>query len=273
MRLRSEGLDVRRTLSRLMLIGAALAFAACSMLHRGKPASAGAPGEASAEASTEASPETSPSAENTAAESAPAAESTPAEGAPPEGAPPEGAPTDAGASAPGPPPGVTVAISYAHKGDYLASLSVSKFSGAEMVEQRSLDSQHVASIIRFDGGVTVWEIRADTGVFSKLPMMGSGDKFATKSVTYGKLPAHFAQTTPETGPPEPLEAGHYYIFSAQRASGILNYEAVRVEADGSLDGYEAEPRAGTSYVLCCNVNPDFVQAAPPMVPGGASSSP
>ncbi len=121
--------------------------------------------------------------------------------------------------------------------------------------------------------MTVWEIKADTGVFSKLPVVGSGDKFATKSVTYGKLPEHFAQVTPDSGPPEPLEVGHYYIFTAQRASGTLSYEAVRVEPDGSLDGYEAEPRAGTSYVLCCNVSPDFVQPTAPVIPEGSGPSP
>jgi hypothetical protein len=274
MRSRSDGVAMRRLLARLMVIGAALAFAACSMLHRGKPASAAAPAEPSAQASAEVSSEASPSAESSPAESSPAAESTPTEGAPAEGTPAEGAPAEGGAGdANSPPPGATVAISYAHKGDYLASLSVSKFNGAEMVESRNVDAQHVASIIRFDGGVTVWEIGADTGVFSKLPVVGSGDKFAAKSVTYGKLPRHFAQVTPESGPPEPLEAGHYYIFTAQRASGTLSYEAVRVEPDGSLDGYEAEPRAGTSYVLCCNVNPDFVQPTAPVIPEGSGPSP
>lgn len=244
MRLRFEGAPARRTRWRLMAIGAALAFAACSMLHRGKPAGAGA----SAGPSTEASSEASPSA---------------------EGSPAEGGSNEANSAA----PGATVAISYAHKGDYLASLSVSKFNGTEMVESRAIDAQHVASIIRFDGGVPVWEIKADTGVFSKLPVVGSGEKFAAKSVTYGKLPEHFAQVTPDSGPPQPLEVGHYYIFTAQRASGTLSYEAVRVEADGSLDGYEAEPRAGTSYMLCCNVSPDFVQPAPPMVPESPDSGP
>jgi hypothetical protein len=256
MRLRSEDSAMRRLPGRLMIIGAALALAACSMLHRGKTASA--PSEPSAQASAEGTSEASPSAE-----------SSPAEGAPAEGGTGEGGTGDANS----PPPGATVAISYAHKGDYLASLSVSKFNGAEMVESRNIDAQHVASIIRFDGGVTVWEIKADTGVFSKLPVVGSGDEFSAKSVTYGKLPAHFAQVTPETGPPEPLEAGHYYIFTAQRASGNLSYEAVRVEADGSLDGYEAEPRAGTSYILCCNVNPDFVQPTAPVIPEGSGPSP
>ena len=250
---------MRRTLWCLTVTGAALAFGACSMLHRGKAGNAGAPAQPSAEASSEASP----SAESTPAESA-----SP-EGSPADSGPTEGAPTEANSA----PPGATVAISYAHKGDYLASLSVSKFSGTEMVESRNIDAQHVASIIRFDGGVTVWEIKADTGVFSKLPVVGSGDKFATKSVTYGKLPKYFAQVAPDSGSPEPLEVGHYYIFTAQRASGTLSYEAVRVEPDGSLDGYEAEPRAGTSYVLCCNVSPDFVQPAPPLIPQDSDSSP
>jgi len=259
MRSRSESAAMRRTLWRLTAIGAALALGACSMLSRGKPGNAGTPAQASAEASSEASP---------------AAESSPAESAPPQGSPADSAPAEGGSSEANPaPPGATVAITYAHKGDYLASLSVSKFNGAEMVESRNLDAQHVASIIRFDGGVTVWEIGADTGVFSKLPVVGSGEKYATKSVTYGKLPKYFAQVTPDSGPPEPLEIGHYYIFTAQRASGTLSYEAVRVESDGSLDGYEAEPRAGTSFVLCCNVSPDFVQPTAPVIPEDSGSSP
>ncbi|HVB81290.1 MAG TPA: hypothetical protein VNE82_15235 [Candidatus Binataceae bacterium] len=249
---------MRRLLWCLTLIVMALALGACSMLHRGKPANAGASAEPSAAASSEASP---------------SAESSPAEGTPAESGQADNASAAGGADAANPPPPTaTVEISYAHKGDYLASLSVSKFSGTEMVESRNIDPQHVASIIRFDGGVTVWQIDADAGMFSKLPMVGSGDKFAAKSVTYGKLPADFVQVTPESGSPEPLEVGHYYIFTAQRASGVLSYEAVRVEADGSLDGYDAEPRAGTSYALCCNVNPDFVQPAPPLVPSEDSGS-
>lgn len=263
---------MRRTLWRFMVVGAALAFAACSILHRGKPAGVGALPEPSAQASSETSSgepsAASPSAETSPAESA-SPQSSPTAGAPAEGAPAEGGSSDASSA----PPGATVAISYAHKGDYLASLSVSKFNGTEMIESRTLDAQHVASIIRFDGGMTVWEIKADTGVFSKLPVVGSGEKFAAKSVSYGKLPAHFAQVAPDSGPPEPLEVGHYYIFTAQRASGTLSYEAVRVQPDGSLDGYEAEPRAGTSYLLCCNVSPDFVQPTAPVIPEGSSSNP
>jgi hypothetical protein len=250
---------MRLTRWRLTVIGAAFAFGACSILHRGKPGNAGAPAQPSAEAPSEASP---------SAESSPAESASP-EGSPADSAPTGGAPTEANSAA----PGATVAISYAHKGDYLSSLSVSKFNGTEMVESRNVDAQHVASIIRFDGGVTVWEIQADTGVFSKLPVVGSGDKFATKSVTYGKLPKYFAQVSPDSGSPEPLEVGHYYIFTAQRASGTLSYEAVRVEPDGSLDGYEAEPRAGTSYILCCNVSADFVQPTAPVIPQDSGSSP
>jgi len=270
---------MRRSLSRLIVVCVALAFTACTILHRGKSANAGGTAEPSVQASSEASSATPSSTSSdtpaeASSEAAPSAESSPAEGASGQGGPTDSAPAEGGSTdASSTPPGATVAISYAHKGDYLASLSVSKFNGTEMVESRSIDAQHVASIIRFDGGVTIWEIKADTGVFSKLPVVGSGEKFATKSVSYGKLPAHFAQVTPDSGPPEPLEVGHYYIFTAQRASGTLSYEAVRVEADGSLDGYEAEPRAGTSYVLCCNVSPDFVQPTAPVIPEGSSSGP
>lgn len=243
--LRSEGLAILRAFVRLTVIGALLVLGACSLLHRGAPANAGAQAQPSAEASSQA-------------------EGNPAEGAPAEGNPDEASP---------PPPTATVDLSYGHPGDYLAALSVAKFNGAEMVESRNVDAQHAASIIRFDGGVTVWEIKADNGMFSKLPVLGSGQKFAVKSVTYGKLPEHFQQVTPDSGPPEPLETGQYYIFTAQRASGNLSYEAVHVEADGSLDGYEAEPRAGSSFVLCCNVSPDFVQPPAPLVPEGSGSNP
>jgi hypothetical protein len=255
MRLRSEGLNIPRALCRLMVIGVAFAIGACSILHRGAPSNASASAQPSAEASAQAegSPEGAPSeaapAASASAESSPGAEATPAA------------------------PGATVDLTYAHRGDYLASLSVSKFNGAELVASRNVDAQHAASTIRFDGGVPVWEIKADTGVFSKLPVLGSGQKFAVKSVTYGKLPEHFAQVIPDSGPPEPLETGHYYIFTAQRATGTLSYEAVRVEPDGSLEGYEAEPRAGTSYMLCCNVSPDFVQPSAPMIPEGSGSNP
>src|SRR5271163_3328453 len=106
MRLRSESVAKRRTLWCLTVIGTALAFGACSMLHHGKPSNSGTPAQPSAEASSEASP---------------TAESSPAESASPEGTAPDSAPAEAGASEPtSAPPGATVAISYAHKGDYLA---------------------------------------------------------------------------------------------------------------------------------------------------------
>jgi hypothetical protein len=214
----------RRALIRAGVICAALAMGACSILHRGAP---------SAESAS------APSAAATAA-------------------------ADDQGETPPPPPGATVNLSYAHPGDYLASLSVSKFSGAEVLETRDLDPRHSATIVRFDGGATIWEIAADTSVLSDLPGLRSRKKFALKAVSYGKLPAHFTQVMPDGTPPEPLEPGRYYIFTATRASGSTSYEAVRVDADGTLDGYEAEPRAGTSYALCCNVSADFAMpTAPP----------
>lgn len=161
-----------------------------------------------------------------------------------------------------PPPGATVNLSYGHPGDYLTSLSVAKFSGAQLIASRNLDSSHTMSVIRFEGGARTWEIKADTGMFSHLPGLNLQKKFAIKSVTYGKVPAHFIQVLPEGTPPEPLEPGRYYIFTAKRAFGPVSYEAVKVDDDGTLEGYEAEPRAGTSYALCCNVGPDFAVPTP-----------
>src|SRR5271167_3745695 len=124
MRLRCEGAVMRRTLWPLMVIVAALAFGACSILHRGKPGNAVAQAQPSAEVSSEASP---------------SAESSPAETASPEGSPADSVPPEGGSSDGNPAPaGATVGITYARKGDYLASLSVSKFNGTEMVESRNI---------------------------------------------------------------------------------------------------------------------------------------
>ena len=71
------------------------------------------------------------------------------------------------------------------------------------------------------------------------------------------MPPHFPQVLPEEGPPEPLDRGVYYVFQIERASGSTSYQAVKVLADGSLQAYTAQPRAGSSYVLCCNVAADF----------------
>lgn len=220
-----HAIATRRALIRAGAICLVLALYACSTMHHS------------------ATPSSTPSA------SAPSAEETPAA-------------DDQSAANPSQ-PGATVNLSYSHPGDYLASLSVSKFSGAEVLQTRQLDPGHSATIVRFDGGATIWQIKPDTGVFSDFGGLGR-KRFALKAVSYGKLPANFSQVLPDGTPPEPLEPGRYYIFSAERASGSASYEAVHVEADGTLDGYEAEPRAGTSYALCCNVSADFAVPTPPL---------
>ena len=84
-----------------------------------------------------------------------------------------------------------------------------------------------------------------------------GSKYSLKSVEYAKVPSHFTQILPEEGPPEPLDRGSYYVFQIERQSGSVSYQAVKVLADGSLQAYNAQPRAGSSYLLCCNVTADF----------------
>ncbi len=179
---------------------------------------------------------------------------------PPSPAPPADSASDAQSpddSAPAGPE-AKIHISYSHPGDYLQALVVTKYSGAETIAPGAAG----ASIVRFDGGVEVWRFGDEQGVFSDLPMGGSTKNFAVSEVKYGNLPAHFVETTPDSGPPEPLEPDHFYVFAVTRASGSTSYQAVKVNPDGSLQGYDADPRAGASFSLCCNVSADFTISAP-----------
>src|SRR5580658_3059487 len=155
-----------------------------------------------------------------------------------------------------PPPVANVAINYRRPGDALARATVIKFFGAEVIANHQRDATKTESVVRFDGGVPIWEFKADEGTFGSLTGVGSA-KYALKSVEYAKVPDHFSQVLPEEGPPEPLDRGSYYVFQIERQSGSTSYQAVKVLADGSLQAYNAQPRAGSSYLLCCNVTSDF----------------
>jgi len=155
-----------------------------------------------------------------------------------------------------PPPVANVAISYRRPGDALARATVIKFFGAEVIKNDQRDATRTESVVRFDGGVPIWEFKADEGTFGSLTGVGAA-KYSLKSIEYSKVPSHFTQVLPEEGPPEPLDRGAYYVFQVERASGSVSYQAVKVLADGSLQAYNAQPRAGSSYLLCCNVTADF----------------
>jgi len=125
-----------------------------------------------------------------------------------------------------------------------------------VIANHQRDASHTESVVRFDGGVPIWEFKADEGTFGSLTGVGAS-KYSLKNIEYAKVPAHFAQILPEEGPPEPLDRGAYYVFQIERVSGSTSYQAVKVLADGSLQAYNAQPRAGSSYLLCCNVTSDF----------------
>jgi len=174
-----------------------------------------------------------------------------------------------------PPPVANVAISYRRPGDALSRATVIKFFGAEVIKNDQRDATRTESVVRFDGGVPIWEFKADEGTFGSLTGVGA-TKYSLKSVEYSKVPTHFTQVLPEEGPPEPLDLGAYYVFQIERASGSTSYQAVKVLADGSLQAYNAQPRAGSSYLLCCNVTSDFPE--PVILPdttqdAGAASQP
>jgi hypothetical protein len=173
-----------------------------------------------------------------------------------------------------PPPVAKVAINYRHPGDALARATVIKFFGAEVIKNDQRDASHTESVVRFDGGVPIWEFKADEGTFGSLTGVGA-TKYSLKSVDYSKVPTHFTQVLPEEGPPEPLDRGAYYVFQIERVSGSTSYQAVKVLADGSLQAYNAQPRAGSSYLLCCNVTSDFPEPVvlPDTTPQDAGTTP
>jgi hypothetical protein len=156
-----------------------------------------------------------------------------------------------------PAPEAKIGISYSRPGDFLSLLTVTQYSGAQTVFTDS-GKGPLASIIRFEGGIVIWQIGVAKGLLADVPMLGEHKPYALTTVVYGKLPANFVSTIPESGPPPPLEADHYYVFTVVRGSGATSYEAVKVNGDGSLEAYAAEPRAGDSFRLCCDLAPDFV---------------
>ena len=154
----------------------------------------------------------------------------------------------------------SVQISYAKPDDTLRSVVVSQFTGANVL--RTLNrGDNEASVVRFDGGVPIWKFHANRSLLNPLSEIQK-TPYHVASIEYGKVPPAFLQDSPDEGPPPPLVPGGYYIFAIERASGATSYQAVRVKADFSLQAYDAEPRAGTSFLLCCGVSSDFAEPTP-----------
>lgn len=152
----------------------------------------------------------------------------------------------------------SIQISYAKPDDSLESVTVSTFTGANVLRTISDGDNQAAAVVRFDGGVPVWKFHANRSLLNPL----FKTPYHVTSVEYGKVPPGFVQDAPEVGPPPPLDAGGYYIFAIQRASGASSYQAVRVKLDFTMEVYDAEPRAGSSYKLCCDVALDFAAPTP-----------
>jgi hypothetical protein len=157
----------------------------------------------------------------------------------------------------------SIQISYAHADDYLESLSVTKFWRARVILIKQKNGK-TFTVVRFQGGDPVWAIRNQSGrgtaLLGHLPGVGKARSDALKSVSYGRTPPNFVQEAPDYGSPEPLETDKYYVFSVVRGSGALSFQAIKVQRDGSIEAYDAEPRAGTSYELCCDLPADFISA-------------
>jgi hypothetical protein len=172
----------------------------------------------------------------------------------------------------------SIQISYAQAGDTLQSVSVSQFTGAAVL-RTSGEGDSQSSLVRFDGGVPIWKFHSGRSMLNPISEIEK-TPYRVASIEYGMVPRGFEQDTPESGPPAPLFAGGYYIFAITRASGAVSYQAVRVQPDLTLQVYDADPRAGTSYSLCCNVSADFpeptpsdLEAPPDTIPAPAAPTP
>lgn len=157
---------------------------------------------------------------------------------------------------PQPPPTANIEVTYSKPNDSMERVTVNKYFGADVIQGAQTRSGRSAALIRFDGGVPIWEIRADRSLAGRISDIGSSG-WAVKMLEYGKVPPHFTQILPDEGPPEPLDRGSFYVFAIERASGSVSYQAVKVLADGSLQSYAAQPRAGSSFLVCCGLASDF----------------
>ena len=168
---------------------------------------------------------------------------------------PAAQPSPQATATPQPGPGAKLNIIYTHPGDYLESMTVTKYSSAVLIRTRK-QGNGVVSVVRFDGGEPNWQIDVDLGLSGT--MFGRDAKpYAPSEIIYGVLPKNFDKVLPASGDPEPLEAGRYYVFAVKRALGEPSYQAVYVTPDGAIESYDAQPLIGTSYELCCSVAADF----------------
>src|ERR1700693_4016119 len=148
---------------------------------------------------------------------------------------------------PRPPTPTSINISYAKPTDTLQTVIVTQFTGATVLRTIG-EGDAQESLIRFDGGVPIWKFHANRTLLNPLNEIGK-TPFHIASIEYGVVPNGFVQDAPEVGPPPPLAPGGYYIFEIRRASGAISYQAARVKSDFTIQAYDAEPRAGTSYKL------------------------
>ncbi len=157
-----------------------------------------------------------------------------------------------------------IEISYRRPGDSLEFASVTKYVGAEVLSNQQRPTGRTTTTVRFDGGVPVWELRASRGLASRLTSLIGVSNHRVSKLRYGQLSAGFNQVTPDSGSPQPLERGVFYIFEVERESGSTSYQAVKVRLDGTLESYNAQPRAGSSFELCCNLSDNFAEGSAPL---------
>ena len=156
-----------------------------------------------------------------------------------------------------PPPVANVAITYRRPGDALARATVIKFFGAEVIANHQRDASRTESVVRFDGGVPIWEFKADESTFGSITGVG-GSKYSLKSVEYAKVPPHFTQILPEEGPPNRWTAAPTTSF---RLSGNQARSVTRPSRYSPTDRFRLTTRSRARAAVTC-----FAATSPPTSP-------
>src|ERR1700676_672989 len=88
----------------------------------------------------------------------------------------------------------SIQIAYAKVDDTLQSVTVTQFTGANVLRTRDEGGKETV-VVRFEGGVPIWKFHANRCLLNPLSEIQK-TPYHIASVEYGKLPSGFAQDNP-----------------------------------------------------------------------------
>src|SRR6202043_367530 len=65
-------------------------------------------------------------------------------------------------------PEAKIQISYSQPNDFLSTILLTKYTGADVLETAPAGSHGTAAVVRFEGGMPMWQINVEPGMFSEI---------------------------------------------------------------------------------------------------------